>query len=160
MLPRMYCSVKFLEPTVMVGPPPTPELSVPPTLPQATTNSNERTVSSAGTARISFVLFFISPPLSFVLSTASLLRDLEPFRGERSLQRAEADFRDDREYRDGQGPGEKYLWPTARVALHDQITKSPAPDKRSERRACDGLHGGGSDASEDHRGRYGQLYAG
>src|SRR5918995_3256367 len=106
MLPRMYCSVKFLEPTVMVGPPPPPELSVPPTLPQAMTNSNERAVSSAGTARTSFVLFFISPPLSLVLSTASLLGDLEPFRGERPLQRAEADFRDDREYRDGQGPGE------------------------------------------------------
>src|SRR5215211_1351875 len=108
MLPRTYCSVKFLEPTVMVGPPPPPEpeLSVPPTLPQATASSNARPVSSTGTARISLVLFFISPPLWFVLSTASFLRDLESFRGERPLQRAEADFRDDREYRDSQGPGE------------------------------------------------------
>src|SRR5918999_607226 len=101
MLPRMYCSVKFLDPTVIVGPPPPPEpeLSVPPTLPQATTSSNARPVSSAGTARISLVLFFILPPLSFALSTASLLRNLEPFRGECPLQCAEADLCQDRQDR-------------------------------------------------------------
>src|SRR5215212_1387644 len=162
MLPSMNCSVKSFEPTVIVGPPPPPEaeLSVPPTLPQATSTSNERPTRSAGTARISLVLFFISPPLSFVRSSTSLLRDLESFRGEGPLQRAEADFGDDREYRDGDGPGQQYLRPTARVTLHYQVTQAPATDERREGGARDGLHGGGPDAGEDHGCGYGQLYTG
>src|SRR5918998_2932627 len=153
MLPSMNGWVKSFEPRVIVGPPPppVPELSVPPTLPQATTSSNERPVSSAGTARISLVLFFISPPFRLDPSTTSLLRDLEPFRGEDSLQHAEADFRDDREYRDGNGPGEQYLGSPTRVAFYDQIPKAPAAYKRRERGTGDGLNGGGPDAGEDHR---------
>src|SRR5215212_63409 len=162
MLPSMNCSVKSFEPTAIVGPlpPPEAELSVPPTLPQATTSSNERPARSAGTARISLVLFFISPPLSFDPSSTSFLRDLESFRGEGPLQRTEADFRDDREYRDGDCPGEQYLRPTARVALHYQISQAPAADERREGGASYGLHGGGPDAGEDHGRGYGQLYAG
>src|ERR671917_2550379 len=103
MLPSMNCSVKSFEPTTIVGPPPPPEpeLSVPPTLPQATTSSSERPASSAGTARISLVLFFIIPPFRLDPSLTSLLRDLEPLRGERPLQHAESDLCDDREDRNG-----------------------------------------------------------
>src|SRR5215212_8300467 len=157
MLPSMNCSVKFLEPTVMVGPlpPPDPELSEPPTLPHATTSTNERPVSNTGTARISLVLFFMLPPLSFAPSTAPFLRDLEPLWGERPLQRTEADFRDDRKDRDGYGPGEQYLRSTSRVALHDQVAQTPAADKRREGGARDGLHCGGPDSGEDHRSCYG-----
>src|SRR5215212_982689 len=112
MLPSMNCSVKSFEPTVIVGPLDPPlELSVPPTLPQATTSSNTRPVSSAGTARISLVLFFIMPPLSFAPSPTSFLRNFESLRGENPFQRAEADFRDDREDRDCQGSGQQYLRP-------------------------------------------------
>src|SRR5215211_3867491 len=116
----MYCSVKFLEPTVMVGPLP-PEPSVPPTLPHATMSSSARQVSSAGTARLNLVVFFISPPVSFVPSFTCSLRDLESLWGERSFQRAETDFRDDREDCDGDGSGEQDLRTAALQTLDDQI---------------------------------------
>src|SRR3954454_8727539 len=162
MLPSMNCSVKSLEPTTIVGPlePPEPELSVPPMLPQETMSSNDSPTTSAGTARISFVLFFIFPPLSFVPSATPLLRYLEPFRGKRPLQRAEPDLRDDREDRDGDGPGEQDFGSPARVAFHDQISQAPAAYKRCEGGACDRLHGRGSDAREDHGRGYRQLDAG
>src|SRR5215203_4284315 len=149
----MYCSVKFLEPTVMVGPPPEP--SLPPTLPQATTSSNERPASSAGTARISLVLFFIFPPVSFVSSITSFLRDLESPWGERSLQRTETDFRDDREDCDGDGSGEQDLRTAALQPLYDQVPQAPRPYKRREDGDCDGLYRGGPDAGEDYRRGYG-----
>src|SRR5215216_4008792 len=156
MLPSMNCSVKSFEPTVMVGPlPPELPLSVPPTLPQATTSSSERPTTSAGTARISFVLFLIFPPLWLEPSTTSFLRDLETFGGKHPLQDAETDLRDDREDRDGEGPGEQDLGPLPRVAFHDQVPQSAASDERCEGCARDGLHSRGPDAGEDHGRRDG-----
>src|SRR5215208_620936 len=155
----MYCSVKFLEPTVMVGPPPVSELPEPPTLPQATTSTNERPVSRAGTVRISLVLFFIFPPLYLDLSAAFLLRYLQPLRGERPLQCTESQLCDNGQGRDGEGSGEQDLRTAALQALDDKVTQAPCPYKRREGGARDGLYRGGPDSGEDHRRGYGQLYA-
>src|SRR3712207_1104378 len=107
----MYCSVKFLEPMVMVGPPPPPPSSLapslPPTLPQAVSRASARAASTAGMARINFVLFFIIPPLFRTCLTASLLGDLEPLGGERALYAGEAHLRDDREDGHGERPREQ-----------------------------------------------------
>src|SRR5919112_564194 len=162
----MYCSVKFLEPTVIVGPPPPlsspalgPEPLLLPTLPQPARASSARVASSAGMARISFVLFFTVPPLPLCL-TSALLRDLQPLGGHSLLQRAEADLRDDGQDRNREGAGEQYGRVVELGALHDQFPKTAAPNERRQGCARDHLHRGGADAGEDHRGGYRELYAG
>src|SRR5215203_6867180 len=98
----MYCSVKFFEPTVIVGPPPPPSSSAlgpePPLLPTLPQAARASSASSAGMARIILVLFFTSSSFVSCLP-AVLLRDLQALRGHASLQRAEAELRDDREER-------------------------------------------------------------
>src|SRR5918995_3644385 len=133
--PRTYCSVKFLEPTVIVGPP--PPLSSPalgpepllPTLPQPAMASSASAASRAGMARVSFDLFFTLPPLPSCL-TSALLRDLQPLGGHGPLQRAEADLRDDGQGRNRERTGEQYGRVVELGALHDQFPKTAAPDKR------------------------------
>src|SRR5215210_7792594 len=157
----MYCSVKFFEPTVIVGPPPPPSSSAPPlspTLPQAASSSSASAPSIAGMARISFVLVFTLSSSSWL--PAALLRDLQAFRGQSSLQRAEADFRDDRQDRHRERAREQDGGVVALGALDYEVPEAAAADERRQSCARDHLHGGGADAREDHRRCYGELYAG
>src|SRR3712207_1105594 len=133
----MYCSVKFFEPMVMVGPPPSPppDSPVPPTLPQAASRVMARAASSAGMARISLVLFFIFPPFSPTCLTASLLRDLEPLRGERALYAREDDLRDDREHGHRERAREQYGGGRPLESLDDKVPQAAAPDGRRKGRA-------------------------
>src|SRR5918998_2480675 len=158
----MNCSVKSFEPMVIAGPPPWSLACSPPTLPQAASRASARAASSAGTARISFVLFFIFPPLipTRLTLTASFLRDLEPFGGEHALYAREAELRDNREHGHRERPREQYGGVPALEALHDQVAKTPAPDEGSEGRARDDLHGRGADAGEDNGRGYRELYPG
>src|SRR5918997_4494945 len=158
----MYCSVKFSEPMVMVGPPPPPppDSPVPPTLPQAASRVMARAASSAEMARISLVLFFIFPPFSPTCLTASLLRDLEPLRGERALYAREADLRDDREHGHRERAREQYGGVPPLEPLDDQVPQAAAPDEGRQGGARYDLHRRGADAGEDDRRGYRELDAG
>src|ERR671916_1217569 len=154
----MYCSVKFFDPMVMVGPPPSPpppDSPLPPTLPQAASRVSARAASSAGMARISLVLFFIFPPFFPTCLTASLLRDLEPLRRERALYASEADLRDDREHGYRERSREQYGGVPPLEPLDDQVPQAAAPDEGRKRRARDDLYRRGADAGEDDRSGYG-----
>src|ERR671916_2378248 len=139
----MYCSVKFFDPMVMVGPPPSPpppDSPLPPTLPQAASRARARAASSAGMARISLVLFFIFPPFSPTCLTASLLRDLEPLRGERALYAREADLRDDREHGHRERAREQYGGVPPLEPPDYQVPQATAPDEGGQGCAGDDLH--------------------
>src|SRR5215208_5278670 len=135
----MYCSVKFLEPTVTVGPPPPPsEPPLSPTLPQAASRVSPSATRSAGMARISFVLFFTLS--SFCLSLlAALLRDLQTFGGHAPLQHAEADLRDDREDRHRERAREQDGGVVALGAFDYEVPQTTAADERRQSRARDHL---------------------
>src|SRR5918997_4767618 len=126
----MYCWGNFSEPMVTVGPPPSPppppDSPLPPTLPQAASRARARAASSAGMARISLVLFFIFPPFFPTCLTASLLRDLEPLRGESALNAREADLRDDREHGYRERSREQYGGVAPPVALDAEGPQPPA----------------------------------
>src|SRR5918997_4171418 len=160
----MYCSVKFVVPLVTVGPPssppPPPDSPLPPTLPQAASRVSARAASSAEMARISLVLFFIFPPFSPTCLTASLLRDLEPLRGERALYAREADLRDDREHGHRERAREQYGGVPPLEPLDDQVPQAAAPDEGRQGGARYDLHRRGADAGEDDRRGYRELDAG
>src|SRR5215211_9400234 len=157
----MYCSVKFLEPTVIVGPlpPPSSEPPVSPTLPQAASKVSASAASSAGMPRINFVLFFTIFLLCLYLP-AALLRDLQTLGGHAPLQRAEAESRDDREDRHRERAREQDGGVVALGALDYEVPEAAAADERRQSRARDHLHSRGADAGEDHRRGYRELYAG
>src|SRR5215207_497647 len=156
----MYCSVKFLEPTVTVGPPPPPsEPPLSPTLPQAATRVSPSATRSAGMARISFVLFFTLSSFCLCL-LAALLRDLQTFGGHAPLQHAEADLRDDRQDCHRERAREQYGGVVELCTLHDQIPQAPPANERRQSCARYNLYRRGADAGEDHWRRYRELYAG
>src|ERR687898_2345747 len=127
----MYCSVKFWEPTVIVGPlPPSssalgPEPPLLPTLPQPMSSATR----STGTARINFVLFFTVCSFVSCLPTA-LLRDSESLGGHAPLQRAEADLRDDGKHRHRERSREQDCGVVALGALDYEVPESSAADER------------------------------
>src|SRR5215211_7114414 len=157
----MYCSVKFLEPTVIVGPlpPPSSEPPVSPTLPQAASKVSASAASSAGMPRINFVLFFTIFLLCLYLP-AALLRDLQTLGGHAPLQRAETEFRDDREDRHRERAREQDGGVVALGAFDYEVPQTTAADERRQSRARDHLYRRGADASEDHRRRHRELNTG
>src|SRR3712207_2996866 len=152
----------------MVGPPPPPPSSsalgpeppLLPTLPQAASETSASATSSAGIARINFVVLFFTASSLVSGLRGALLRDLESFGCHAPLQRPEANLGDERQDRHRERASEQYGSVVELGALHDQFPEAAAADERRQSGARDHLHRRGADAGEDHRRRNRELYAG